>query len=246
VVRLVYGLTFLTGAAGLVYQVVWQRYLAQLLGSDSLAVATVLGVFLGGLSLGYLVCGKLTLRVSNVLRAYGILEGLIGLWALAFPYLFKAVEALTGAWSFAPPWGLALEGTLCAVILIGPPTICMGGTVPMLTRGLTRSLDQATRVHARIYAVNTAGAFLGALFAAFVLIHRFGLPGTLRWAALMNLAAALFFVLVRVRVEEPTAGAAPPPRPTRRGGGKNAARTDAHVQVVHLCPVAVGYLLEHR
>jgi spermidine synthase len=222
-----YGLTFLTGAAGLVYQVVWQRYLAQLLGSDSLAVATVLGVFLGGLSLGYLVCGKLTLHVNDVLRTYGLLEGLIGVWAFCFPWLFRATDAMTGSWSFAPPWGLALQGAACGVILMGVPTLCMGATVPMLTKGLTVSLEQATRVHARIYAVNTAGAFLGALAAAFVLIHRFGLPGTVRIAAAINVVTAVFFVVVRIPAQvcdedEPIATHA-----SRRGRGPKHAKSDA-------------------
>ncbi len=47
-------LTVLTGFSGLVYQVTWQKYLAVLLGSHSEATAAVLGIFLGGLSSGYL------------------------------------------------------------------------------------------------------------------------------------------------------------------------------------------------
>ena len=112
---------------------------------------------------------------------------------------------------------------------MGLPTLCMGGTVPMLTRGLTRSLEQATRVHARIYAVNTAGAFLGALTAAFVLIYRYGLPGALRWAALVNLVAALFFRAgSRTGRAGPAAEASSPSRSPRQSGGKSPARTDAH------------------
>jgi len=228
-----YTLTFFTGAAGLVYQVVWQRYLVQLLGSDSLAVAIVLGVFLGGLSLGYLVCGRLTLRVNNVMRTYGVLEGVIGLWALGFPWLFRLTDAITGSWSFAPPWGLAVQGATCAVILMGVPTLCMGGTVPMLTKGLTTTLEQATRVHARVYAINTAGAFLGALVATFVLIYRFGLPGTLRLAAAVNIVAALFFVIVRVPRAEPDdddTSTSHASRCGRGGRGRKRARTDAHLR----------------
>ncbi|RKZ06716.1 hypothetical protein DRQ32_10845, partial [bacterium] len=234
-----YTLTFLTGAAGLVYQVVWQRYLAQMLGSDSLAIATVLGVFLGGLSLGYLICGRLTLRVRNVLRVYGILEGLIGLWALAFPFLFRWVDALTGSWGFVPTWGLALQGTFCALLLLGPPTLCMGGTVPMLTRGLTRSLEQATGVHARVYAINTAGAFLGALVGAFVLIPRFGLPDTLTVAAAINLLAAGFFLLSRAPADESASTDVTPSSPPAR---KKSSTTDAHARPTAWALYAIAFL----
>jgi len=194
--RTTYLLAFLTGAAGLVYQVVWQRYLTRLLGGDGLATATVLSVFLGGLSVGYWVCGRLTVRVRRVFVAYGILEAAIGIWAFAFPWLFRLVDSATGSWRFEPPYGLVFQGALCGALLLGPPALAMGGTIPMLTRGLTGSLETATRIHARVYAINTAGAAAGALLAGFVLIWRFGLPMTLRGTAMINLAAAAFFLVL--------------------------------------------------
>src|SRR5437016_12907309 len=58
-------LTVLTGFSGLVYEVAWQKYLATLLGSHSEATAAILAIFLGGLSLGYSLFG----RVTQVLTA---------------------------------------------------------------------------------------------------------------------------------------------------------------------------------
>ena len=194
--RVTYLLAFLTGAAGLVYQVVWQRYLIRLLGGDGLATATVLSVFLGGLSVGYWACGKLTVRVRRVFVAYGILEAFIGVWAFAFPWFFRLVDIATGSWTFSPPFHMVFEGALCGALLLGPPALAMGGTIPMLTRGLTGSIESATRVHARVYAINTAGAAAGALLAGFVLIWQFGLPGTLCGTALINLATAAFFIAI--------------------------------------------------
>jgi len=189
-----YLLTTLTGAAGLIYQVSWLRYLGRLLGSDSLATATVLGVFLGGLSLGYLGWGYFTEREIPLLRLYGLLEGIIGLWALLFPWLFTAVEAMTDGWGFSTRFELIWQGALASVLLIGLPTLCMGATVPLLTRALSRDLDRATGIHARIYAFNTTGALLGTLAGGFLLIHWLGLPGTMRVAGLCNLLAAAYFV----------------------------------------------------
>jgi spermidine synthase len=198
-----YALVFLTGAAGLIYQVVWQQYLARILGSEHAATAIVLAVFLGGLAAGYLMSGALSRRMPNALACYAALEGIIGLWALAFPTLFRFVDSLTSAWSFASPYLLILQGSFSAAILLGPPTLCMGGTVPLLTRALSESLEAATCVHARVYAINTLGAFVGTLAAGFVLIPVFGLPDTLRNAAILNLAAAGFFGLrARVSVQK--------------------------------------------
>jgi len=192
--RTVLALTFATGAAGLIYQVVWQRYLARLLGNDALATATVLAVFLAGLSLGYWAWGRRSLRQAGLLRTYGLLECAIGLWALAFPFWFAIIDRWTSSWRLETPWSLAGGGGVCAVVLIGVPTFCMGGTVPILTRALTRLLETATRTHALVYAINTAGAVAGALVTGFFLVHRFGLPGTLRLGARLNIAAGLYFV----------------------------------------------------
>jgi spermidine synthase len=190
---LLYLFVFLTGAAGLVYQVVWQQYLARILGSEHAATAIVLAIFLGGLATGYLISGTLSRYVRNSFATYAILEGIIGVWALLFPWLFSCLDSLTARWSFAPPWILIVEGSITAAALIGLPTICMGGTVPLLTRALSASVEAATSVHARVYAINTLGAFVGTLAAGFVLVPLLGLPDTLRMAAVLNLAAAGFF-----------------------------------------------------
>jgi spermidine synthase len=190
---LLYLFVFLTGAAGLIYQVVWQQYLARILGSEHAATAIVLAIFLGGLATGYLMSGALSRYVRNCFGTYAVLEGIIGAWALAFPWLFRWVDNLTARWSFAPPWILLAEGSITAAALIAMPTICMGGTVPLLTRALSESVEAATSVHARIYAINTLGAFVGTIAAGFVLVPLLGLPDTLRTSAALNLAAAAFF-----------------------------------------------------
>lgn len=193
---LIHGLVFLTGAAGLVYQVVWQRYVCRLVGHDSSSVALILAVFLGGLSLGYWLCGRWSRRLTRLFRGYALLEAIIGLWALAFPALFAAVQTATRDWSFAPTLPLLAQGFLATVALTAVPALCMGGTIPLLTRGLAASLRTATRTHALIYGVNTAGACAGALLAGFWLITFFGLPGSLRLAAIANLLTAVIFALL--------------------------------------------------
>lgn len=215
---LLYLLVFLTGSAGLIYQVVWQQYLARILGSEHAATAIVLAVFLGGLATGYLISGALSRYVRNSFATYAVLEGIIGLWALVFPWLFGGVDSLTARWSFAPPWILIMEGSVTAAVLIGLPTICMGGTVPLLTRALSESVEAATSIHARVYAINTLGAFVGTLAAGFFLVPLLGLPDTLRTAAVLNLAAAGFFAF-RARAahgQSPVAQVTTEPTPSRR------------------------------
>jgi spermidine synthase len=204
-----YGVIFLTGAAGLVYQVTWQKYLSRLLGADSIATAIILATFLGGLSLGYYLCGKFSTRIKHPLLGFAVLEGMIGIWCLAFPQMFEAMDSLTRSWSFSAPVVILFQGVLCSALLIGVPTVCMGGTVPWMTRGISKNLQEATGVHATIYSINTAGAVLGTLLAGFYLIPRFGLPVTVKGTALVNLGASLFFLFIALQLK---------PQPTEETG----------------------------
>jgi spermidine synthase len=210
-------LTLLTGVSGLVYEVTWQRYLATLLGSHSEATAAVLAIFLGGLSLGYAVFGRVTAwlvaraaergSAPRLALAYGVVEAAIGLYAFAFPWLFGLAQAASYRFPATRP-GLAFAlDVLLAALLIGPPTVLMGGTIPMLTQALSRSLADATRLHALVYASNTAGAFFGALASAFWLVPALGLVGVLRAMGAVNLVAGATFVALGAR--RPVAVATP-------------------------------------
>jgi hypothetical protein len=152
----VYFFTFVTGAAGLIYEVTWQKYLSRILGSDTVATAVILATFLGGLSGGYYLCGKLTTKVRNQFKAYALLEGIIAVWGFLFPVIFERVDSATRGWSFSPPVLIILQGLFCSALLMGIPTVCMGGTIPFLTRGIAQSVEEATRVHAEVYGINTA------------------------------------------------------------------------------------------
>ncbi|MDH3211925.1 MAG: fused MFS/spermidine synthase [Myxococcales bacterium] len=218
-------LTVFTGFSGLVYEVTWQRYLATLLGSHSEATAAVLGIFLAGLSVGYSLFGRVTHwitvhsgtadRVPRLLSTYGVVEAGIGVWALAFPTVFALVQRI----SFAVPHGadgigFAFDVGLC-VLLIGPPTVLMGGTIPILTQALARNVEDATRFHAFVYAFNTLGAFGGALLAGFVLIPVLGLVRVLVAMSVVNLVTGGIFVVMgrrAPRVPASQTGIAPGPR----------------------------------
>lgn len=197
-------LTVLTGFSGLVYEVTWQKGLAILLGSHSEATAAVLAIFLGGLSLGYGAFGRVSNRITErhglqmadrrLLLVYGGVEAAIGLWALVWPVLFDGARALSGALPIQSEVARFSLDLLLTALLIGPPTVLMGGTIPLLTQALARGLADATRFHAFVYGFNTLGAFAGALAGGFFLVPWLGIPGTLTAMGLVNLSAGASFL----------------------------------------------------
>ena len=203
-----------TGAAGLIYEVAWQRYLGVLVGVDHAATAATLAVFLAGLSLGYAICGGLSARSSRPLATYAWLEVAIAVWGLAFPWTFAATERLARTWSFSPPLGLIAASLGAAVPLILVPALLMGATVPFMTRGIALSLSGLTATHARVYGLNTLGAVGGALGAGFLIVPAWGPGGAVRLAAALNLgAAAILFALPQTRVVVATGPPSEPDRP---------------------------------
>ncbi len=187
---LLYCVVFLSGVAGLIYQVTWHKYLAILLGGQAKATAIVLAIFLGGISAGYLVFGYWSrTRRWNLLAAYAIVEVLLAFWGIFFPQMFHGFQFLTHA--YYAKFGvdsLAID-VLVSLGLLGIPTFLMGGTLPLLTQGLSEDLKTASRTHAKIYGWNTVGACFGALLAGYVLIPMTDLPVALLTAVFLNCIA---------------------------------------------------------
>ncbi|MCA9545731.1 MAG: fused MFS/spermidine synthase, partial [Myxococcales bacterium] len=185
---------FLTGAFGLVYEVVWSRYLAVLVGNTAHAHTVVLGTFMGGLALGAWLFGDLADRVRNGFRAYGLLELVIGAYAVVFDGVFGlALDGVLAASASMEPGsaGLTALKFAAAIGCILPPTVLMGGTLPLLTRFLTATAAGLRQAVSRLYAVNSLGAVAGGLLAGFVFIEALGLDVTMTLVGTANALLAL-------------------------------------------------------
>lgn len=214
--RIALWLTLPTGFAGLVYEVAWEQSLATLVGSHSAAAATVLAIFLGGLASGYAAFGALARRrpdAAGLLRIYGGVELSIGAYAFVFPWLLSGARALSVALPAADDGVAFAADLLLSALLLGPPAAAMGATIPLLTQALPATSEASTRIHARIYALNTGGAFAGALCAAYWILPALGLAGGLRAMAAVNgLAGLAYLALARGIAPSP---APLPPAPAR-------------------------------
>lgn len=189
----------LSGASGLVYQVLWARQLGLVLGNTTSSVTIVLAAFMTGLALGAELGGSRLVARSDPLRVYAVLELAIGLYAVLFGPLVHGAESLY-PWLFSDetsPLLLTLARAFGAFALLAIPTTLMGATLPLLTEFLHRVPGRHEDWNAgRLYGANTAGAALGAFASGFVLIELVGIQTTTVIAALCNaLAAAVAFRL---------------------------------------------------
>ncbi|MEE2829297.1 MAG: fused MFS/spermidine synthase, partial [Myxococcota bacterium] len=192
-------LFFLSGATSLVYEVVWMRRITLVFGASQLAIATVLAAFMAGLAMGSHFGGRWSDRSRSLLLLYGLLEVVIGLYALLFPWLVEqgvsvyglAVSAEAVEFWYSRSIHLLVMGTLLLV-----PTAAMGATLPLLVRLVSGRLSRVGRWVGWLYGVNTGGAVLGVFLAGFVLLPALGVRSTEVLAAVANLGVAVFALVL--------------------------------------------------
>lgn len=202
----IYILPFLSGFAGLVYQVLWMRQIGLLFGNTSHAAAATLSAFFAGLAVGSYFWGRRAERVKHALRTYGLLEGGIGVTALmyfAIMGLFHVVYPSVYQYIEAFAFRLVLKFAL-ALLLVFPPAFFMGGTIPVLGQFAVRRREQFGMTSALLYAWNTFGAALGALLAGFFLPLWLGFTRTCVLAMAVTAAVAVLAFVMSKRKEEPT------------------------------------------
>jgi spermidine synthase len=211
-----------SGAAGLVYQVVWSRELVLVFGNTTQAVATIVTAFMAGLGFGSLAGGRLAGTSRRPLRLYGLVELAVAAMATLLPFAFHGLaDVYRGLWPslVERPGQLAGVRFGLALAAVAPATFLMGMTLPLLTRYLVRTLDEAGARLGELYAANTAGAMAGTLLAGFVLIELLGLRLTGYLAVALNLTAGLGALALSRRLEpgpggeEAAARDEPPARP---------------------------------
>jgi spermidine synthase len=198
-IPLLYVCFFLSGAAALIYQIVWQRMLTLVFGLSTVSVAAVLAAFLAGLALGARWAGPLTDRSKQPTRLYAWVElgiAVLGLATLvAIPLLMEAFTALYAL--LAPGWfGSNLIRFGLAFIAVGVPSLFIGATVPVMARMIAEHAGSTAIGFGRSYAVNTAGSVCGAALAGFYLLRLIGTQNALFCAVAGNLVVVGLALLV--------------------------------------------------
>jgi len=189
----------LSGAAGLLYEVVWMRLLGLSFGHTTWAVTTVLAAYMGGLALGSFLLGRWADRLRRPLLAYGLLEATVGLYCLSTPFLFRSADALYLSLHRAiQPSALtagAIQFLLSAALML-PPTTLMGATLPVLSRAVVDAPGRVGSQVGTLYAINTWGAVAGTAATGYLLLPTLGLRLTVWLGVALNVAAGGIAMLI--------------------------------------------------
>jgi len=207
----IYLLFFLSGAAGLIYEIVWSRELGLLFGHTVHAAAVVLGAYFAGMALGYLWSGRLAGRLKRPLAGYGTAELCVAAWAVATPHVLQlfTLPALAALLNHPQPGVQLTVRAVLAFLVLLPATVALGATLPFIAQHLsnlraagtseTASHSQSTmgaRRTALAYACNTVGAFVGVLAATFALILLLGVRESGYLAAGISAACGIAALLI--------------------------------------------------
>lgn len=227
---------FASGTAALIYEVCWIRKASLVFGSTTFALSTVVAVFFLGMAAGSCVFGRVGPRLRHPLRVFGLLEVSLGVFALFTPVFFGWADALYGVLYRADPAFLSAHAIARAGLvgmIVFPPAVIMGATLPLYCRCYAEGVAGAGRRVGGLYGLNTLGAAVGAATAGFLLLPHLGLARSLQIAAgLSVLFGGLVLVIPFAR------RAMAPVRKSPEGGGDGATSPRALVLILYF---AVGF-----
>ncbi len=181
-----------SGAAALIYEVVWFQLLELVLGSTAISLAVLLATFMGGMCLGSLLLPRVVSARYHPLRVYAAIELGTGALGIAVLLWMPSGYGLSGFWA---------RGLVAAVCLL-PPTLLMGATLPALSRQMETASD-GVRWLGFLYGANIAGAVFGCLLAGFYLLRQYDAATATYIAATANAACAAIALIVAARFKPP-------------------------------------------
>jgi spermidine synthase len=205
ILRLIAYCFVLSGATGLIYEVLWVRMLGLVFGGTTPAVSTVLAAFMGGLALGSALAGRMAGRIVRPVRAYGLLEIGVALYALTVPFLFALVDNLYAIlWQHFHPSFFVFSSLrfLLSCLMLLVPTTLMGATLPLLAAALLRSSGSTSTSVTKLYTRNLVGAICGSIAAGFLLLPSLGVRGTIFTASAINIIIGIVAIVSDRRATE--------------------------------------------
>jgi spermidine synthase len=183
-----------SGCAALIYEVVWFQLLQLSIGSSSVSLGVLLGIFMGGMCLGSVLLPKYIDRRRHPLKVYAFLELGIGACGLLVLFLVPVIGNLYTKWAGSGGASVMLRAVVASICLL-PPTLLMGATLPAIARWVETSPKGVSWL-GFFYGGNLAGAVAGSLLAGFYLLRVYDMPTATYVAVALNVAVAALALLI--------------------------------------------------
>src|SRR6266540_680180 len=187
-----------SGAAALIYEIVWFQVLTLVLGSSAVSVGVLLATFMGGMCLGSYLLPRVVSPREHPLRVYSFLELAIGACGLLLLVIVPVAGRVYTTWGGYGLTGFLLRGLVASVCLL-PPTLAMGATLPAVSRWV-ESTPRGVAWLGFFYAGNIVGAVAGSLLAGFYLLRVHDVSMATYVAAAINAAVGLLALGLATRV----------------------------------------------
>ena len=187
-------LFFVSGFTALLYQVAWQRMLGLFSGSDVRSVTIVVASYLLGLGLGNLISSYGSDRLNNrqCVQVYGFCNLGIAVFAILSRFLFYDLLFLKLRYLAQSP--VLMLAIVFASLLI--PTTLMGLSLPLLSKAINRSIEQAASRIGWLYGINTLGSGLGTLISGWYIVGTFGYETTVYIGAVFSALVGLVALFI--------------------------------------------------
>jgi spermidine synthase len=220
--RAVFALFYVSGVAGLIYQVLWLRRLSLIFGVTVYAASTVLAAFMAGLAIGSVVSSRVLKRGLSPLAAFGIAEILVGVTGLISPLLLDAASSIYELLYRASPDSLGMltaARLVSSFAILAVPTAMMGITLPLLSAAVSAPGRASGTSISLLYSINTLGAMTGTLLSGLFLIPAIGIQLSFLLAAALNVAVGVIAMWL-ARADRPAEA-------RRHGGNQDDQHVDA-------------------
>jgi spermidine synthase len=172
----VYVTIALSGLTALAAQVVWTRVLSLLFGATVYTFSLILAVFLVGLGIGSSLGSSMAHTLKNPRAALGWAQMLL---CVALAYAAYMTTASMPYWPVNPQiqtntfFQFQLD-LMRAAFTILPGAMLWGMSFPLALASVARKGQDPARLVGGVYAANTVGAIVGAVFASILAIKWFG------------------------------------------------------------------------
>ncbi|MCS1406892.1 MAG: Polyamine aminopropyltransferase [Verrucomicrobia subdivision 3 bacterium] len=198
--KLILWLIALSGFVAMLYEVAWARMLGMVLGSSSHGFSVMLITFISGIAVGAWFIGRWR-GVRDRVRLFAWLEILVGCTIFAslftfeyLPYWFVRFANVLNRTPEAYPLYHLVQASICFLVMF-VPTVCLGMTLPLVSRIATEEVSKTGRRVGLVFSVNTVGTVLGAALTGLVLLPLLGLSRVFGLGIAVNVVIGMVILM---------------------------------------------------